>query len=231
MVDSKLRIAVDEREKPSGVPDALSDMGVRIDFDLLEVGDYVLSSDIAVERKSVGDLLSSIFDGRLFKQCRDLSERFSKPLLVVEGNLLQLRDMTRNPRVVYGALASVTANTSARLFISHSPEETATFLYFLTRHVNSEPSHGPLLDKKRKATSTRGIQLNVVSSLPGVGYTLAERLLAEFKTPKKVFSSSASDMARVKGMGNARARKIQDVLRQPFSSQQEEDSQATLSEE
>ncbi|MBI2184549.1 MAG: heavy metal resistance protein CzcA [Thaumarchaeota archaeon] len=230
MVDPKLRIAVDEREKPSGVPDALSDMGIRVDFGLLEVGDYVLSKDVAVERKSVGDLLSSIFDGRLFKQCRDLSDRFSKPLLVVEGNLLQLRDMTRNPRVVYGALASVTANTSARLFISHSSEETATFLYFLARHVSLEPTHGPLLDKKKKANSTREMQLNIVASLPGVGHTLAERLLAEFKTPREVFSASVSDMARVKGMGNAKAVKIQEVLKQAFSQGKEEKSQAKLPE-
>ncbi len=217
---------MDEREKPSGVPELLTDMGVRVDFVQLDVGDYILSSEIAAERKSVRDLLASIFDGRLFKQCRDLSEKYSKPILLVEGDLIRLREITRNPKVVYGALASVTVNSSVRLFVSHSSEETATFLYFLSRHIHSEPRRGPLLQKTRRQASPWENQLAVVSSLPGVGYTLAERLLVEFKTPSKVFSAPVSDVARVKGVGNARALKIHQLLNQPYPPQRKQGTEA-----
>src|SRR5687767_15858949 len=84
------RIVVDEREKNSGIPDLLKKVGAAIDFAQLQVGDYVVSSETAVERKTVRDLISSIYDGRLFVQCSDLVRFYQKPLLVVQGNIADL---------------------------------------------------------------------------------------------------------------------------------------------
>ena len=42
------RVIVDERERTSGVPDVLKAFGLMVDFRVLEVGDYVISSDCAV---------------------------------------------------------------------------------------------------------------------------------------------------------------------------------------
>ncbi|TLY11449.1 MAG: heavy metal resistance protein CzcA, partial [Thaumarchaeota archaeon] len=47
------RIVVDGREKSSGIPDLLRKAGAVIDFAQLKVGDYVVSPEIAVERKTV----------------------------------------------------------------------------------------------------------------------------------------------------------------------------------
>ncbi|MCP8316034.1 MAG: hypothetical protein H3Z52_16305 [archaeon] len=38
-----------------------------------KVGDYILASDVAVERKTVLDSVYSIYDGRLFKQAKLLN--------------------------------------------------------------------------------------------------------------------------------------------------------------
>jgi DNA excision repair protein ERCC-4 len=84
----RARILVDERERKSGIPDLLRRAGAIIDFAQLRVGDYVVSPETAIERKTIQDLLNSIFDGRLFIQCSQLNEHYMKPVLIVEGNIV-----------------------------------------------------------------------------------------------------------------------------------------------
>ena len=61
-----VRIVADEREKNSQVPNLLKSMGVFVDYEQLAVGDYIVSSETVIERKTVYDLISSVYDGRLF---------------------------------------------------------------------------------------------------------------------------------------------------------------------
>ena len=65
----KLRIVVDEREKKSGIQDFLKKTGINLEIKTLQVGDYIVAPETVVERKTISDLASSIFDGRLFEQC------------------------------------------------------------------------------------------------------------------------------------------------------------------
>ncbi|MDQ4012210.1 MAG: helix-hairpin-helix domain-containing protein [Thermoproteota archaeon] len=94
------RIVVDEREKRSGIPDLLWQAGALIDFAQLKVGDYIVSPDTAIERKTIQDLLNSIYDGRLFVQCSQLNEHYTKPVLVVEGNIVDLIDVPEEDQAV-----------------------------------------------------------------------------------------------------------------------------------
>jgi DNA excision repair protein ERCC-4 len=87
------RIVVDERERRSGIPDMLRQAGAIIDFAQLKVGDYVVSPKTAIERKTIQDLLNSIYDGRLFVQCSQLNEHYAKPVLIIEGNIVDLMDI------------------------------------------------------------------------------------------------------------------------------------------
>lgn len=97
----RVRIVVDERERKSGIPDLLRRAGAIIDFAQLTVGDYVISPETAIERKTIQDLLNSIYDGRLFIQCSRLNEHYVKPVLIVEGNIVDLMD-TRGERQEFG---------------------------------------------------------------------------------------------------------------------------------
>jgi DNA excision repair protein ERCC-4 len=106
-----VRILVDERERRSGIPDLLRRAGATIDFAQLKVGDYVVSPETAIERKTIQDLLNSIYDGRLFIQCSQLNEHYIKPVLIVEGNLVEFlytpekqRDVSGKP-CTYGEVA------------------------------------------------------------------------------------------------------------------------------
>lgn len=59
---------MDMREFNSELPTVLYRRGVELEPATLEVGDYILSSDICVERKALDDLAQSLNNGRVFKQ-------------------------------------------------------------------------------------------------------------------------------------------------------------------
>ncbi len=50
----------------------------------LEVGDYVLSPELCVERKSISDLRGSLASGRLYHQAEAMTKHYKTPLLLIE---------------------------------------------------------------------------------------------------------------------------------------------------
>ena len=52
----------------------------------MAVGDYQVSDDVAIERKTAKDFVDSIMDKRLFKQATELREEFKNPLIILEGD-------------------------------------------------------------------------------------------------------------------------------------------------
>ena len=73
----------------------------------LPVGDYIVAPETVVERKTISDLISSIFDGRLFDQCSRLKEHYQFPILIIEGDIDEIEELTENPLVFYGAISSI----------------------------------------------------------------------------------------------------------------------------
>ena len=61
----KMQVIVDMREFRSSLPPILYAEGLKIIPCTLQVGDYILSPTICVERKSIPDLISSLTSGRL----------------------------------------------------------------------------------------------------------------------------------------------------------------------
>ena len=51
---------------------------------MLTVGDYILSPEICVERKSVKDLISSFKDGRLYSQCEQMLMYYKYAVVLIE---------------------------------------------------------------------------------------------------------------------------------------------------
>jgi DNA excision repair protein ERCC-4 len=61
-------VIIDMREFNSELPTVIYKRGIDLLAATLEVGDYVLSPDICVERKALDDLAQSLTNGRIFKQ-------------------------------------------------------------------------------------------------------------------------------------------------------------------
>ncbi|XP_047464164.1 DNA repair endonuclease XPF [Mugil cephalus] len=78
------RVIVDMREFRSELPSLLHRRGLDIEPVTLEVGDYILTPETCVERKSVSDLIGSLQSGRLYTQCLSMTRYYRKPVLLIE---------------------------------------------------------------------------------------------------------------------------------------------------
>ena len=61
-------VVVDVREFRSALPNMLHLHGIEVRPVTLEIGDYILSAEVCVERKAIPDLVQSLASGRLFNQ-------------------------------------------------------------------------------------------------------------------------------------------------------------------
>ena len=212
LLASRLRVIVDEREKPSGVPDFLKELGLQVEFKMLEIGDYIVSPTCAVERKSSRDFLKSLYSGRLYDQASRIKDYYEKAVFVVEGNFPDFIYELENPRVFWGALASLTLKFNLNVFFTAEPKQTADLIYTLVRQESQRGRVGPYIKRRIRAGDLEQLQLLLVASLPGVGPKLAERLLKRFGTVRRVFGASVAELASVEGVGRAKAEKIVEIL-------------------
>lgn len=77
-------VVVDTREFGASLPGLLFRYGVRVIPCMLTVGDYILTPDICVERKSISDLIGSLQNNRLVSQCKKMSKHYRYPTLLIE---------------------------------------------------------------------------------------------------------------------------------------------------
>jgi DNA excision repair protein ERCC-4 len=205
-----LRMVVDERERKSGIPDLLKEIGVKVELKNLPIGDYIVASETVVERKSIYDFISSVFDGRLFDQCNRLKEHYENPAIVIEGNIDEIDKITENPLVFYGAISSVVLDFKIPVVPTPNASHTAKLLIAMCARQGS--IKGPFLKKIRKSGDLNHQQLSVLCSLPGIGEKLATRMLERFGSPNNSLNASAADLSKIKGMTETRAQKIRKIL-------------------
>ena len=205
-----LRIIVDERERKSGIPELLKSVGLNLEMKTLPIGDYIVAPETIVERKSIRDLMASVFDGRLFDQCTRLKEHFEHPIVLMEGNVDEIEEITENPLIFYGAISTVVLDFKIPVIPTPSAAHTAKLLVSMCSRKDA--SKGPFLKKIKKSSDLERQQLSSLCSLPGIGEKFAVRMLEKFGTPLKVFTATTAELAKVEGLGEARAKKIKKVL-------------------
>jgi len=211
-----VRVVADERERASGVPEELSKLNVRVYFSKLSVGDYVLSPEVAVERKSIPDLISSVYDSRIFIQASRIASAYAKPYLLIEGDSKEVERLTRNLKSYYGAIASVTLAYGLRVLFTANKTETAVAISELLRNVRARPVPHQMSETPPRSKSFSQQQAYLVSSLPGVGRKLAERLLRKYGTPRRVMSLTQGELSMTPGIGWKSAEKIKRLLDESF---------------
>jgi Fanconi anemia group M protein len=209
--ENSFKLVVDNRELSSPIPRLLAEMGVVIIPEELAAGDYVVSEDVAIERKTAADFLQSLIDKRLFEQIIKLKEAYEKPIIIIEGeSLYGLRNIHQN--AIRGALASIVVDYNLPILWSKEAEETAKLIYAVINRCQSlrEPSFS--LKKGKLPSNISEIQERLISSLPQVNHVLARRLLQTFKKPINIFNSSEEDLKKVSGIGDKKVKLIKEVL-------------------
>jgi ERCC4-type nuclease len=224
-----VRIAVDDRERLSGVPDELRSRGASVEYRVLDVADYVVG-EYAVERKSARDFVSSLFSGRLFDQAYRIGESYRDKILVVEGNLDDELKRSRNSRALWGALISAVLDFDMHCFFTHDAEETAEFLITLGKGGRYKGRQGPppMVVRKPRSQDVRRLQESIVGSVPGIGPRTAVQLLSHFGSLRRTFNASVTEMAVGAGIGKAKALSVRALLDASYKASKGVHSQTQL---
>lgn len=109
----------------------------------LEVGDYVLTPDICVERKSISDLTQSLASGRLYNQAEMMLRYYKRPALLIEFDeskpfaLINPSDIAADisPQALTSKLSLLLLHfPKLRLLWSRSPLHTVSIFQVRSRH-------------------------------------------------------------------------------------------------
>lgn len=212
-----LKIVIDHRETKSGVAKVLDRLGVELRFMALEIGDYVVSDRLAVERKRTDDFASSLIDGKrnLFAQLSGLSRAYEKPVLIIEGeDLFTSRQI--NPNAIYGSLVSIAIDFGVSILYSRDEEETASILKTLAKREQTENKHEINPHGKKSASTLAEQQEYIVSSISSIGPKAARNLLLHFGSVEAVMQADMEELKKVKLIGPKTAARIREVLESPY---------------
>lgn len=208
----KPRVIIDNRERNLEIITGLEKHDIEMTFAQLPVGDYIISDRICIERKTMPDFENSIIDSRIFDQVTRLNASFSKPILLIEGDESELR-LNRN--VALGTIARLYVDYNIQVVRTLSPADTAYSIYRLADHEQNEDRQPRLMGLKKAHTNYQW-QVLILSSIPGIGTKLAQKLIERFKTIRGVVSADIEDLEKVDKIGKKKAQRIYEILNAEF---------------
>lgn len=207
-------ISIDSREKNSLVISELISQKADIEVKQLEIADYIIG-DIAIERKTVNDFISSMINRRLIQQLPNL-QQFENRLIIIEGldeNELYDDDKESgvHPNAIRGMILSIIFDYKTPIILTKDYKDTAKFLILTAKRFEKEKQELSL-NAKRKAKNIYEQQRFIIEGFPGIGPKTARELLKKFKTLKGVINAPLEEIARIKKMNEKKARKFIDLI-------------------
>jgi Fanconi anemia group M protein len=208
--DGKVHVAVDHREDEV-FDELLAGFGAVVDRRALDVGDFLCSSRLAIERKTRSDFESSIIDGRLFAQLPTLAQNYERVVIIVEGTV----DDSRISRsALLGAYSAIIADFGASLIFTRDKEGTAELVFNIAKHEQiAKKISFRIYAKKRTLTPSQSSRA-IIETFPTIGPKLAKALLNRFGTVEDVMKANEKDLEEV--VGKKKAKMIGDILKYEY---------------
>ncbi len=186
----KTPIIVDIHEKNSLVPAFLSKLKANYKIEHLEIADYLIG-DIAIERKTFSDFVSSILNRRLLNQLAEI-KKYPRHFLILEG---EKDSNLKNPS--RGMLLSIIINYKIPILFTSDEEDTANFLFLLAKKLEKPKQEFALRQSRSQMTNEQQKQF-ILEGFPGIGATTAKSLLSEFKILSRIFSATNEELSKIK---------------------------------
>lgn len=203
-----MKILVDTEEGRSSVPAQLVALGVTVEILQLPVGDYLVASGIAVERKSISDLHRSLENGRLWSQVSALRRELNRAYLLVEGRDLDVGRVSSSG--VRGALLHI-VDQGIPVIRSIDPADSARWLCLIAKRAQrAERGVEPRRRGRRRMVASPA---GVLATVPGISPSAADRVLARFGSIAAAAAASEAELRRVEGIGPVRAAALVRLLR------------------
>lgn len=229
-IEKEMQVIVDMREFMSNLPNVLHQKGMRIVPVTLEVGDYILSPLICVERKSIQDLFGSFASGRLYHQAEMMVRYYRMPVLLIEFSqdksfsFQSAWDMSEDvtPNSIISKL-SLLALHFPRLRIVWSRSLHATAEIFASLKANQDepdeakalrvgvPSEDGIIEDDVRAENYNTSAVEFLRRLPGVTDSNYRALMDGCKSLSELATLPVERLAELMG-GQKSAKILKDFL-------------------
>lgn len=195
------QIIVDLHE-PVSIKSRLASLGIPYLEESLPVGDYAIG-DFLIERKSLGDFLSSQAKGRLFYQIKALKESGRKPLLIIEGSIPTYSSI---PTFKY-LWERIQSKRIGLLMIGipsfqvSNEEEFVHTIRLLASKLDKPPMERPRIGiwKAKSKLTKDQIKLDILRTIPKIGSIKAKLLLSKFKTIHNIIEAKPEEIIQLVG--------------------------------
>lgn len=209
----KVKVYADRREIRSHVVHSLEKLGVEVILRTLQVGDYVVSDRVGIERKAAEDFLSTFLDGRdLFSQISDLARAYRRPLLIIEGEGIYSKRQI-HPNAIRGALSTVAIDFGVPVLFTRDEEDTAALISVIAKREQAGDSKKEINLHGNKTASTLPEQQEyLVSAISEIGPVVARNLLLHFGSVERIMKASREELMEVELVGPKTADRIREVV-------------------
>ena len=209
-----INIFVDKREINSKIHEELRSLDAQVIEKQLDIADFLVSDRCAIERKTDSDFLASIKDRRLFNQAQELASTFSRPIMIIEGDVFMQSGF--HPNAIRGALIALSVDYGINILYTKDLNETAKTIYLIAKREQKDNKRNLMLRGKKKALTDQDKKTNLIESLPNIGPNLAKKLLEKFGSISNLINASEKEIAKVDGVGDKRASDIKKVFEEKY---------------
>ncbi|AWB28711.1 DEAD/DEAH box helicase [Halococcoides cellulosivorans] len=209
-----VEIVIDQRELDSAIGrDLARREGVETRLETLDVGDYVCSDRVVVERKTVPDFLDSLVGGdrSIFEQIASDARYYDRPVLILEGDGL-FEERSVHPNAIRGALASLAADFGVSVLRTADSEGTAAMLAAIANREQSRADRAISVHGEKQSRTLPEQQEYTVASIAEVGPVTARSLLDELGSVAAVVTADEEELREVSGVGAVTAERIREVV-------------------
>src|SRR3989337_3444411 len=227
----KAIISVDTREASSApkIVKGLTELGAEIRLEALQKGDYIVSDQVAIERKTVHDFVYTLTRRFLFEQLFRLKEVYVKPFILIEGYLPIVYRFSRiQPASVWGAMFAL-AKQGINMIHTNSYKETVDFLYTAAKQEQIMEKRSPVIHPIKLTETLPDQQIFFLASLPNIGREKAVSILNSYQTPMNALINVDRWAKEAYGLGPIITDKVKQVLHTSYREQKEEEKDAKTS--
>ncbi|CAD7087672.1 unnamed protein product [Hermetia illucens] len=207
------KIIVDMREFRSDLPCLIHRRGMEVIPVTITIGDYILTPEICVERKSISDLIGSLNSGRLYNQCIQMQRYYSKPILLIEFDqnkpfhlqgkyMISGESITSNADIVQKLQLLTLHFPKLRLIWSPSPYATAQLFEELKQGKSQPDSAKAALIGSDESNPTEIDKFNTnifdfMIRLPGINSKNIGKVMRHGGSLKELLKKSEADLAEL----------------------------------
>jgi len=171
----------------------------------LDVGDFVINSILIIERKSVRDLIASIYDGRYKEQKERLKKSSEHILYIIEG--------FSNESIIKSSILSILLRDKISVIQTSDHIETVEILKLLQKKISNDFFNTMNNVIQIPKTQSKDVYIKQLCCIPGISEKIALNIKNVYPNMKTLLNETdLNNLLKIPKIGSKLQSKLIDTL-------------------